>query len=253
MRGYLNRCAKIKWENTPADPEFTDERIKKVIDANVPPFEVTTPANGDILSYDSTSEKWVNAEPPAEKLDDLTDVELSGTITAGSILRAQSTGQNPNWKNARLALQYKPVTSRDVTADGNTDSYTFDVMDTSNDFAYKSLGILFDLSLNAGSEQTNLTVEVSTNGTDFTSVGAISNAVSTTGSLKSKVYGIQLIGAFMSFFGSPTVAGVHSIQTRYDGIFVDANTVKYVRFKLANAANFPADSTIKLTLIQWDI
>lgn len=253
MKAYINKGTKIKWENTPAAPEFTDDRIKQVIDANVPPIEVTTPENGDILSYDSTSEKWVNTEPPAGNLAGLTDVDLVGNIPKGSILRAQSTGQNPNWKNARLALNYKPLTTREVTADGNTAEYTIEIMDTTGNFAYKALGVIFDLTMNAGAEQAGIQVAVSSNGTDFTSLGVIANAVPTSGSLKSKVFGIQLIGAFLTFIGSPIVSGVHPIGIRDNGTYIDLQEVKYVRFRLSNAANFPADSTIKPILISWDI
>ena len=252
MKGFINKRDKIKWEDTPFQPELTDERIKQVIDANVPPIEVTSPEDGDILSYDGTAEKWVNTEPPEESLKGLSDVDLTTPVPIGSILRAQSVSNDPDWKNARLALQYKPITTRDVTADGNTDAYTIDIMDTSNHFEYKSIGVIFDINLNAGSEQTGLSVEVSTDGTNFTPVGTMSNAVPTTGALHSKVFGIQLIGAYITLFGSPTVSAVHSIQMRYDGIYVESNTVKYVRFKLANAANFPAGSTIKPILIVWD-
>ena len=60
---------------------------------------VTNPIDGQILSYDATSQQWENVNPPSgvEELSELTDVNLT-TLTEGQILTYDAT--NSEWVNS---------------------------------------------------------------------------------------------------------------------------------------------------------
>ena len=61
--------------------------------------DITTPTNGQVLTYDSTAEKWENANPatPATpNLSDLTDTDIT-TPTNGQVLTYDSTAAK--WVN----------------------------------------------------------------------------------------------------------------------------------------------------------
>ena len=76
--------------NTPAIPD----ELTELLDTSI-----TSPANGDVLKYDSASSKWVNGQGGgggASALDDLTDVNIT-TPTEGDTLVYDST--NSKWVN----------------------------------------------------------------------------------------------------------------------------------------------------------
>ena len=61
--------------------------------------DISTPSNGQVLTYDSTSQKWENAAAPSgsSSLDSLTDVDIS-TPSNGQVLTYNSTSEK--WENA---------------------------------------------------------------------------------------------------------------------------------------------------------
>ena len=62
--------------------------------------DISTPTNGQVLTYDSTAEKWENANiptPSTPALSDLTDTAIS-TPTNGQVLTYDSTAEK--WVNA---------------------------------------------------------------------------------------------------------------------------------------------------------
>ena len=68
---------------------------------DIPDVELTTPSNGQILKYNSTTQKWVNANESggAGAINDLTDVTISSPAN-GDILKYNSTSQE--WENDTL-------------------------------------------------------------------------------------------------------------------------------------------------------
>lgn len=58
---------------------------------------ITTPADGQVLTYDSTASKWENAAIPAQSIDGLSDTTIS-TPTDGQVLTYDSTSSK--WVNA---------------------------------------------------------------------------------------------------------------------------------------------------------
>ena len=64
---------------------------------------ITTPADGDVLTYDANSDEWINqAVPtPVEYLDDLADVSLTSPTTS-DVLKYDTI--NNEWVNGQLAM-----------------------------------------------------------------------------------------------------------------------------------------------------
>ena len=61
--------------------------------------DITTPSDGQVLTYDGTAEKWENASPAATSLSDLTDTAIT-TPTNGQVLTYDSTAAK--WGNASV-------------------------------------------------------------------------------------------------------------------------------------------------------
>lgn len=59
--------------------------------------DITTPSNGQVLTYDGTSEKWENAAIPAQSVDGLSDTNIT-TPTEGQVLTYDNTSSK--WVNA---------------------------------------------------------------------------------------------------------------------------------------------------------
>lgn len=71
--------------------------------ANVGNVKISSPTNGQVLTYDSTSSKWKNADSSgASTLASLTDTDIRGTLYNGAILRYNSSAQK--WRNTLLEL-----------------------------------------------------------------------------------------------------------------------------------------------------
>lgn len=72
----------------------TIDELKELKDVNIVNAE-----NGDVLTFDSTSNKWVNEEPAAviDELSELTDVNISN-VSDGDVLTFDSTSNK--WVNA---------------------------------------------------------------------------------------------------------------------------------------------------------
>lgn len=59
--------------------------------------DITTPSNGQVLTYDSTATKWENAPIPAQSIEGLSDTTIT-TPTNGQVLTYDSTSEK--WVNA---------------------------------------------------------------------------------------------------------------------------------------------------------
>lgn len=71
--------------------------------ADLTDTDISTPTNGQVLTYDSTAEKWENANiptPATPSLSDLTDTTIS-TPTNGQVLTYDSTAAK--WVNANAS------------------------------------------------------------------------------------------------------------------------------------------------------
>ena len=62
--------------------------------------DITEPANGNVIAYDGSAEKWVNAALPDYALDDLTDVEITEPAN-GNVIAYDGTTES--WINTALS------------------------------------------------------------------------------------------------------------------------------------------------------
>lgn len=99
---------KIKVDGTTYDLPTYPESLAELDDTSI-----VTPAEGDLLTYDSLTGKWINDAPPAvPDLDDLGDVDIT-TPTEGDILQYDDTDET--WKNTQLP----PIPPVSTTVTGN--------------------------------------------------------------------------------------------------------------------------------------
>lgn len=77
---------------------------------------LTTPTNGQVLTYNSTSQKWENKAQAGGSLANLTDVTLT-TPANGNTLRYNSTSQK--WENVSLSKSDVGLGNVDNTSDLN--------------------------------------------------------------------------------------------------------------------------------------
>lgn len=75
---------------------------------------ITTPADGEVLTYDANANEWVNGTvpTPSEALDDLTDVTLT-TPSNGDVLTYDSTAQE--WVNQAVPTPVVPSDLDDLS------------------------------------------------------------------------------------------------------------------------------------------
>lgn len=93
---------------------------------------VSSPANGQVLTYDSTNNRWVNANASggASAINDLTDVDLSN-LANGQILKYNSTTQK--WENANgggtTVIANPSGTATDTLTKIQVDNTIYDIQD----------------------------------------------------------------------------------------------------------------------------
>ena len=83
---------------------------------------ITTPSNGQVLTYDGTAEKWENAAIPAQSINGLSDAAIT-TPTNGQVLTYDGTAEK--WKNADVAaggIEFS-TTAKQIGKWGNDDLY----------------------------------------------------------------------------------------------------------------------------------
>jgi hypothetical protein len=118
----------VSYDNTVSGLTATDAQaaIDELAAAPVPDLDdlgdvnITTPANDDVLKYDSNAGEWVNGPGGggASDLDDLTDVEIT-TPTNGQVLTYDSNDQK--WKNDSASAPSTLGGLSDVTLTTPTD------------------------------------------------------------------------------------------------------------------------------------
>lgn len=88
--------------------------------------DISTPADGQVLTYDATAEKWENAAIPAQSIDDLSDTTIT-TPSDGQVLTYDATAEE--WKNATPAsgvTTLAALTDTDITTPSDGQVLTYD-------------------------------------------------------------------------------------------------------------------------------
>ena len=84
---------------------------------------ITTPSNGQVLTYDGIAEKWENSAIPAQSIAGLTDTTIT-TPSNGQVLSYDSTAEK--WKNASAptgGIEFS-TTAKNIGKWGSDDLYS---------------------------------------------------------------------------------------------------------------------------------
>lgn len=102
-----------KWTQTTLADEIEEGAGGASALGDLTDVDLTTPADGEVLTYDSASGKWVNAEiETATSLEELTDTDIT-TPDDGDILVYDETDEV--WKNQPQAVVAKTVSGNPIT------------------------------------------------------------------------------------------------------------------------------------------
>lgn len=239
MKGFINKRDKIKWEDTPFQPEFTGEKLAEMVtgklsldDLDDVVYLTDPPENGRLLMFQEN--KWT---PSTVYLNNLEDVSIT-TPQTGQILQYDQNGYA--WKNEDIPNTNWSLIDT-VTADGTT---------TSEEITLETpvSSIILDMEMKAADAQANLTVTLTLTDDTVVQAAVLGNGIGTN-ILFTKFLGISLGNLLISLQGSPTQAGVNAIQGRYDTTLTlkSAASVKIESIEVAAASgNIPASSAIKV-------
>ena len=109
-----------KWTQTTLGDEIEEGAGGASALDDLTDVDLTTPADGEVLTYDSASGKWVNAEiETATSLEELTDTDIT-TPDDGDILVYDETDEA--WKNQPQAVVAKTVSGNPITITDGADA-----------------------------------------------------------------------------------------------------------------------------------
>lgn len=243
MKGFINKRDKIKWEDTPFQPELTGEKLAELVseklsldDLKDVKYFTDPPADGRLLMYQDYEHAWV---PSTVYLNNLEDVSITSPQT-GQILVYDRTGYA--WKNTELPLPWNWSLAETRTADGTTSSETF-TLDPMTGSA------ILDIEFKAGASALNSSIYFTLDDDTVIQGAFISNAVGTSAPLFSKFLAISLGNLLVSLQGSPTTAATNAIQGRYNTMLTlkasVATKIKSISVSTQDG-NIPLNSVIKL-------
>lgn len=263
MKAYINKGTKIKWENSPSAPEFTDERIKAAVDTYFP-VSSTEPEQGDFLMWDEDHDTW---GPHTPRIDDNTDVTTNNpedgqilvydtnewnNITPVLNLADDVNITNPaegdtlvydataeEWKNVAPAAPLTWSALDIITADGATASFTVDA-------PAGTVGVCWKVYAKQATANDTVNFRVSFDGTNYVNSYTAGVAVSSAGDRYTTVYYVSDHNLYVGRGTVPnaTDSGSVNLMERLETMtFTDA-TIQKIRIVTTNFME--ADSTIQI-------
>lgn len=269
MKAYLNRGAKIKWENTPADPEFTGEKIAELVTGKLSldnlsdvVYLTDPPANGRLLMYQEN--RWV---PSTVYTTNLEDVSTSNLET-GQILRYDRNGYS--WKNVTPTLnladdvnitspaegdtivydatagEWKNVPKKEwelvetLTADGLTQSLSSGILPDDTE------GVYIVNNVTPGVADVVLAISVSEDDSNFTTIAGVANGIGVV-ARTSHVWYWRDSNLWRNYASnSATISSSNAgITERLNAIRI-ANNPKRIRITAPTGSVLPEDSTFEI-------
>lgn len=264
MKAYINKGTKIKWENSPSAPEFTDERIKAAVDTYFP-VSSTEPAQADFLMWDEDHNIW---GPHTPRIDDNTDVTTNNpedgqilvydtsewnnitpvlnladdvnitTPAEGDTLVYDATAGE--WKNVAPATPPTWSALDTVTADGVEIDYTIEL-------PANTTAIVIDLAIKQGSADDSIYITPAFGGSTFgTRIASIGTLISSAGDRWARV-NCDGPGLWRTMYTN-TATGLTSnvaYVTRNDNTILSESAMSYIKVS-ATTNPIPADSTIQI-------
>lgn len=283
MRKILNKSEKRvrNGDNTISPQNTTSE---------VPSFSISAnPANGEVLKYNGTNEKWENGEiETVESLSELSDVSISDTPTNGEVLKYNSTSEK--WENGEIETagslselsdvslsspelgdllyyrgddwfntQFPEVfinrneDKKVVTADGVATSYEFDFTNFEDGHVGSNngrIGYIFDFNMKAGSASDALRIDVSYDGENYVqNVGYISNAITADSELNSKLILMKFWNFYIPIVCSPSAIGNMTLMLASLSSSPFTRNIRKIRIRTVNP--IPADSIMTGYIVRY--
>lgn len=184
MKGFINKRDKIKWEDTPFQPEFSAEKIADMIgeseditDAiidtvkenveldDLKNMDTTRIEAGQFLTKDEYGGEWFTALPNLSNLAD-TSIDPSDLADGDTLVY---DGTSYKWKNATPPVWHE---LDPITADGTSDTVEVTL--------YDATGVVVDLDEKLAAASAQVTLAITFDGTTWNTVGAINGAIDTT-------------------------------------------------------------------------
>ena len=260
MKAYLNRGAKIKWENTPFQPELTDERIKQGVDKYFPVASME-PEQGDYLMWDDSQDVW---GPHTPRLDDNTDVTTTDPET-GQILVYDTS----EWNNITPVLNIADDVNITTPAEGDIlvydatagewknktpeawELFETKTADGTERFLTSSAlpdgvtGIMLNITMTAAAAALALGIGYSFDGTSYTKTSAVANGINT-GTRYCKSWYVKDANLwFNRNTAASTSQGVSNLTENMDAVNI-GGFLKSVRCYAPANELLPAGSTMEI-------
>lgn len=192
MKAYINKGTKIKWENSPSAPEFTDERIKQAVDAYFPVSSLE-PEQGQFLMWDDSYDNWA---PHTPMIDDNTDVttnnpedgqilvydssewgNITPTLNIADDVNIVSPAEGDTLVYDATAGEWKNVPKKEwelietLTGDGTGQSLTSGILPEDTE------GIYIVNTVAAGAADVTLVFSVTDDDSNYTTIAGITNGI----------------------------------------------------------------------------
>ena len=225
MKGFINKRDKIKWENTPFEPEFSEEKIAGMIgDSEVIAEAVADAVEAEastILGEGTDFQQGVQniaiTEIEEADFESLYDVEIDkGERVRGDTIVYNDITEKWNLKHREA---WEPVET--ITADGTVDKIRTSISDT-----YTGFFIVSNLKAGAADANFGIVFEFDTDPVTRKALGDINGAISSTGqSYINARY--EKDGNFWNGYMTSRVAATTSVANRIerlDSYYIEPST-----------------------------
>lgn len=234
MKGFINKRDKIKWEDTPFQPEFTGEKLAEMVSGELSLDDLADvvylsdpPQDGRILMYQEN--RWV---PSTVFLNNLDDVSIA-TPQTGQILQYDQNGYA--WKNVTPSTWHA---LDPITADGVETAYEVSLQD--------AVSIVIWLDVKQGAADDTVNFNASFDGVNYPRIANIGNLIAAAGERWGRIESTGDGGLWRTVQtnAASAVSSNIAIVTRNDTIYFNNAPMKSVR--ISAASPLPEGSVIQI-------
>ena len=259
MKGFINKRDKIKWEDTPFQPEFTEESIKKAVDKYFP-VSTAEPEQGDYLMWDDSHAIW---GPHTPHINDNTDVTTTDPED-GQIL----VFDTDEWSNVTLVLNLADDVNITTPAEGDTlvydatagewknkapatwhalDPVTADGVETTYEISLQdAVALVVWLDVKQGSADDTVNFNASFDGTNYPRIANIGTLIAAAGERWGRVESTGEGGLWRTVQtnAASAVSANVGIVTRNDTLYFNNSPMKSIR--ISATSPLPEGSVIQV-------
>lgn len=239
MKGFINKRDKIKWEDTPFQPEFTGEKIAEMVSGELSLDDLadvrgTSPiASGEpFLKYNRSTEKW---EPGIVYFNDVQEVNVT-TPANGQVLTYNS--DTSRWENVTPAATPTWHALDPITADGIETTYEAALED--------AVSIVVMMNVKQGSADDTVNFNASFDGISYPRIANIGNLIAAAGERWGRIESAGDGGLWRTVQTNAATAASSNIAivTRNDTVYFNGSPMKAIR--VSASSPLPENSTIQI-------